>query len=162
MRQPAFSCTITRLLARGGGLLESLDCRAGLDAFLREPARRHFERKLRGSRRTMRSFGLRLHVGDADDFSLFVDKSYRQRDQRILHPHAVRFGLWKYEKHALVRTEMLAKHEALRPCLEGVSDLSPDEVNPSRQLQGRQLRECDARGNRRGGAKERKDPIHTG
>src|SRR3989442_15194579 len=62
----------------------------------------------------MRSFALRLHVRDADDFSLFVDKSHRERDQRILHPHAVRFGLWKYEKHALVRTEMLAKHETLR------------------------------------------------
>src|SRR5882762_2124483 len=119
------------LLARGGSLLESLNCRSGLDAFLREPASGHFERELRGSRRTVRNFRLRLHVRDADDFSLLVEKGDRERDQRILHPHAVRFGLWKYEKHALVRTEMLAKHETLRPCLEGVSNLSLDEVNPS-------------------------------
>ena len=78
----------------------------------------------------MGSFRLRLHLRDADDLSLVVEKSYRERDQRILHPHAVRFGLWKHEKHALVRTEMLAEHEALRPCLDGVGDLGADEVNP--------------------------------
>ena len=78
----------------------------------------------------MRSLRLRLHLRDADDFSLFVDKSHRERDQRILHPHAIGFGLRKYEKHTLVRTEMLAEHEALRPCLEGVSDLGADEVDP--------------------------------
>src|SRR5712691_3018854 len=118
MRQPAFSCTITSLLARGRSLLESLDGRAGFDPFLREPAGGHFERKLRGSRRTMRSLGLRLHVRDADDFSLFVDKSYRDRNQRILHQHEVTFALWKYEQHALLRPELLAEHEALRPCME--------------------------------------------
>src|SRR6185436_2964468 len=109
--------------ARSGCFLESLNCRSGLDALRREPACGHFERKLGRGRRTMRSLGLRLHVRDADDFSLLIDKSHRKRDQRVPHPHAVKLGLRKYEKHALVRTEMLAKHEPLRPCLEGGSSL---------------------------------------
>jgi len=76
----------------------------------------------------MRSFGLRLHVGDADDFS-FSSTKLPTAGSAYSHPHAVRFGLRKYENMPSFEPRCL-RNMSPAPCLEGVSDLSADEVNP--------------------------------
>src|SRR6266571_2320792 len=125
--------------ARRRRLVDAEDRRAGPDALSGEPAVAHFQRELGGCRRAMRGFGPRLHVGNADDPSLFVQKRHRKRDQGVLHPHAVDFGPREHEEHAFIGTERLAEHETLPPRVEGIGHFGANEVDAGGKLHRRQL-----------------------
>ena len=74
---------------------------------------------------------------DHRDVVVFVDDV--ERDQGVLHPHAVGGDLVEHEHHAGVLRHGLAVHQALHAGAHGVGHFGADGVHAGRQLDRRQL-----------------------
>src|SRR5688572_10974207 len=86
----------------------------------------------------MRLFAMRLHVGNVDDGALLVEERHRQRNVRVLHPHALLRRPIEDKQHAGVRREPLAVHQAARPGGEVGCHFGADEMHTRTQLRHRQ------------------------
>src|SRR5258706_7851988 len=100
-------------LALGRERLQAAELRSRLHTALGEPSLGHLQGEHRPRRGAVRLLAVRLHVGDVDDGAARVDERDRQRDQGVLHPHAVDLRLVEDEQHPGVGAERLAVHQAL-------------------------------------------------
>src|SRR5262249_16303744 len=106
-----------------------------------KPATIHLERVSNRLSGAVRILGLRLHVLDIDDRATVVDEGHSERDQRVLHRHAVNLGLVEDEEHAGVLRHALAVHEPLRTSARVGDHLGANQVHPGVELRHRMLRQ---------------------
>ena len=79
-------------------------------------------------------FGLGFHLLDVDDLSFLIEKSDRERNQRIAHPHAMPVREGENEQHALVRGKVTALHESLHAGRLGRGDFGLDTMESGAQF----------------------------
>ena len=117
---------------------------AGAQATRAEPLRVHLQRIARRLRRAMIVLGLGQHFLDIDDAALPVEKGDGQRQQRVLHPHAVTGIGIENEQHAAMRWHRLAHHQAAHAAFLGIHDFRLDAMHAGRQFDDRQFRRSES------------------
>jgi hypothetical protein len=125
---------------RWAGFFKPGDLRPGLEVLGFEPAQVHLKRITGRLCAAVAVFGLRLHVLDIEDDSCIIDKRDRERQKRVLHPHALLVAIREHEQHALIGRHLFALHQSLhaRPVVRG--DFRLDQVKTDLQLHGWQRR----------------------
>lgn len=110
-------------------LFYPIDAVAGGDAVLPEPALFHFQGV---PDRQGRSVEILLvhgsHVLDLQDHAVGGDKSDGEREKCVLHPEGEDLLFFKDKKHAAVRRQFFAEHQAGPALLRGFGHFRPDRA----------------------------------